>query len=283
MEYKTLENTSIEEIHKVFIDSFSDYEINLDMPIEKLKEMILSRDIKIEYSMGCFDNGNLIAFLLCGLREKDSIKVCYDGGTGVIKKYQNMGIGKELIRHTIRQMTKFGVKYFLLEVLENNKPAINLYKKFGFKVNRVFNCYELIDIPLNRISHDFVINDNSDNLSEIYLNKYLCYHPSWQSDYRSISNCNDKYKYISLYFKEELIAFGFIHKEKGDIPQIGIANNWKNKEIEKILISILQRETSSKRLTVLNVEKDNYLGKVLSNIGFKNFINQYEMLLTLKI
>src|SRR5690554_7716208 len=90
MEYKTLENTSIEEIHKVFIDSFSDYEINLDMPIEKLKEMILSRDIKTDYSMGCFDNVDLIAFLLCGVRDKDSIKVCHDGGTGVIKKYQTM-------------------------------------------------------------------------------------------------------------------------------------------------------------------------------------------------
>lgn len=37
MEYRTLENTSLEQIHKTFIEAFSDYEVDMNLPIDVLK------------------------------------------------------------------------------------------------------------------------------------------------------------------------------------------------------------------------------------------------------
>ena len=38
---KLLTGTTAEKIHEVFIDAFSEYEVKLDMPLEKLVEMII--------------------------------------------------------------------------------------------------------------------------------------------------------------------------------------------------------------------------------------------------
>jgi ribosomal-protein-alanine N-acetyltransferase len=45
--------------------------------------------------------------------------------------YQNRGLGKMLMREILRHAQ--GCRYALLEVRENNAPAIHLYQKFGFR------------------------------------------------------------------------------------------------------------------------------------------------------
>ena len=52
----------------------------------------------------------------------------------VVKKEKRMkGIGKLLLQKLIEISQELGTKFITLEVNINNKPAINLYKKFGFK------------------------------------------------------------------------------------------------------------------------------------------------------
>jgi len=70
---------------------------------------------------------------------------------------------------------------------------------------------------------------------------------------------------------------GFIHKTRGDIPQIGILEEWKNWGLEARLFAELARQTTSEKMIVLNVEESKYLSDLLRKLGFKNFINQFEM------
>ena len=48
---------------------------------------------------------------------------------GVLKEYRNKGIAYKIIEEAIRGISK----NIILEVREKNEPAINLYKKIGFK------------------------------------------------------------------------------------------------------------------------------------------------------
>ena len=68
--------------------------------------------------------------------------VFYDVATGVRKKYQGEGIGDELIKKIPKILSVNKGSRFILEVLENNVPAQNLYKKYGFQVVRKLTCYE---------------------------------------------------------------------------------------------------------------------------------------------
>ena len=62
--YKTLDNTSIEIIHKAFIDAFSDYQVKIEMPIWKFEQMLRRRGYVPEMSIGAFVNETLIGFVL---------------------------------------------------------------------------------------------------------------------------------------------------------------------------------------------------------------------------
>jgi len=59
----------------------------------------------------------------------------------VKKEFRRRGIGKILLRETIRRAKKRGIKRITLEVRTSNKIAQNLYKKMGFEIAGVLDSY----------------------------------------------------------------------------------------------------------------------------------------------
>ncbi len=277
---KSLSGTPVDKIHEAFSDAFSEYEVKLDMPLEKLVEMMKTRDLNPDYSVGCFDGDLLVGFILTGYREINGQKVCYDGGTGVIKTYQRKGIGEMLLKELLLILRKKQVERFVLEVLENNTPAINLYEKHSFAKTRKLECYEIEKTDLRSVP-DRGFGITVTNPATLIHNEeiYRLYPPTWQNDIQSVLNVNENYTCISLWCTSKILGYGFIHKTKGDIPQIGILEEWKQWGLEAHLIAELAKHTESEKIIVLNVETDNYLGETLRKLGFRNSVNQWEMVL----
>ena len=48
--------------------------------------------------------------------------------------FRRRGLGTALLKHTLSELKRRGVKKVYLEVGTSNIPAINLYKKLGFKI-----------------------------------------------------------------------------------------------------------------------------------------------------
>ena len=224
----------------------------------------------------------MVGFILTGYRENHRKKIAYDGGTGVIKDFRRKGIAEQLLKHLIDFLKEKKIDVFVLEVLENNKPAINLYEKYGFIKIRRLECFE---IEKNKLTANFeskyTILENSDYLAEQDLSKYKLYTPSWQNANESIKNSIKNYSFLAIEINDQIVCFGYIHKKRGDIPQIGILSKWKNNSIEKLLLFSLSAKTKSEKLLVLNVEENNYLSEILQKVGFNNFVNQWEMKLDL--
>jgi ribosomal protein S18 acetylase RimI-like enzyme len=277
---KNLSGTPVEKIHEAFTDAFSEYEIKLDMPLEKLSEMMKTRDLNPDFSVGCFDGDLLVGFILAGYREINGQKVCYDGGTGVIKAYQRKGIGEMLLKELLLILRKKQVERFVLEVLENNTPAINLYEKHNFEKTRKLECYEIEKTDLRSVP-DRGFGITVTNPATLIQNeeKYRLYSPTWQNEIQSVLNVSENYTCISLWCTSKILGYGFIHKTKGDITQIGILEEWKQWGLEAHLIAELAKHTKNEKIIVLNVEADNYLGETLRKLGFRNSVNQWEMVL----
>jgi ribosomal protein S18 acetylase RimI-like enzyme len=55
-------------------------------------------------------------------------------GMGVLPPFRGQGIGKRLILRTLDAARTFGLRRVELTVRENNKSAIELYKKVGFEI-----------------------------------------------------------------------------------------------------------------------------------------------------
>jgi ribosomal protein S18 acetylase RimI-like enzyme len=277
---RTLTGMPVEQIHEAFLDAFSEYEVKLDMSLEKLVEMMKTRDLNPDYSVGCFDDDLLVGFILTGYREINGLKVCYDGGTGVIKAYQRKGIGEMLLKEILQFLKEKGISRFVLEVLENNTPAIKLYEKQGFAKTRKLECFETVKHELRPVP-DRGFGITVTNPARLIQNEtlYQLYPPTWQNEIQSVLNVSENYTCISLSCTSKILGYGFIHKTKGDIPQIGVLKEWKNRGLEAHLVAELAYHTRSEKLIILNVEAGNYLGETLCKLGFHNTVNQWEMVL----
>jgi ribosomal protein S18 acetylase RimI-like enzyme len=278
----SLENIPIETVYNSFIEAFSDYQVDLGLTLDKFKEMVKTRDLNLFYSIGYFDENKLVSFIICGYRELDGTRICYDGGTGTIAAYRRKGMGNQLLRELLKLLGQKGVDHFVLEVLENNKAAIDLYKKNGFEITRKLNCYETDKEKLKPCKNGiFTISENASSYPGLDLEIYLTFTPSWQNTRKSVLNVIDRYAYAAVKIEGETVAFGLVHKTKGDIPQIGVLPAWRNKGLEGHILNNLKERTLSEKLIFLNVEEGDYLVEELLKLGFHNHINQYEMMLSL--
>jgi ribosomal protein S18 acetylase RimI-like enzyme len=283
LKIKLLSNIPVEQVHQAFTEAFSDYEVPIHMPFEKFAEMLKTRDLNPEFSVGCFDGELLVGFILTGNRDINGQKVCYDGGTGVIKAYRRKGIGEMLLKELLLILRDKKVDRFVLEVLENNTPAIKLYEKHGFVKTRKLECFEVEKHELRPVpDRGFGITVTNPACPVQNEELYRLYLPTWQNEIKSVLNVSEKFTCISLACSGKILGYGFIHKTRGDIPQIGILEEWKYWGLESHLIAELARQTNNEKIVVLNVEAENYLGESLRKLGFKNFVNQWEMVLEME-
>lgn len=285
IEYKSLEATNIEILHNTFIKAFSDYQVKINISLSDFTNMIKRRGYVSEASMGAFDNGKLVGFLLTGIRIWKGKMTAYDIGTGVVKEYRSHGITSNMFLENKKHIMNMGWKEYLLEVIDNNEKALNLYKKQGFEISRKFDCYKLKKEDYKaEIKSSYSIEKldllNKDNISSI--KSLMQFEPSWQNSLDSIMTVPDNFICSGVYENEELIAYGVIEKTTGDIVQISVDEDYRRNGIGTNIIANLVDSTNSNNLSMLNVDtKCESMKCFLEQLEFECYVKQYEMILNL--
>lgn len=59
----------------------------------------------------------------------------------VMEEYRNKGIGYDLMTEGMKRIRESGANEIYLEVRVSNKPAIELYRRLGFKASRIIEAY----------------------------------------------------------------------------------------------------------------------------------------------
>ncbi|MDU3337934.1 GNAT family N-acetyltransferase [Paraclostridium bifermentans] len=281
--YDTLENVSIERLHNTFMEAFSDYEVKIDMPILKLKQRLQRTGYVTQASMGASDNDVLVGFLLNSIREWDGKVTAYDTGTGVIKEYRNKGITSAMFLNVLKNLKEMEVKQYLLEVIQSNTSAVHLYKKQGFEVSREFECFNLEKklftfTPIHQVKHI----DDITEIDWVRLMSFWDFKPSWQNSIDSIKALSDAFICSTVSINDEIVGYGIIDKNTGDIPQIAVDKNYRGKGIGSSILADLVKNTESSTLNVVNIDSQCISVKdFLLNLGFKLVVKQYEMILAL--
>ncbi|HJO93105.1 MAG TPA: GNAT family N-acetyltransferase [Victivallales bacterium] len=279
LQYNNLGKTDLEIIYNVFIDAFSNYQIKLDMSLEKFSNMMKRRSVDFNVSAGVFDGKNLIGFILNGKRIINKQLVAYDSGTGLLQKYQGLKLAKKILEENSKLLKQNNIDKYILEVLTSNEKALNLYKGYGFKIIRKFNCFKNI----NKYVSDFdspknikILKTNFLNIDWIKLKKWCDFQPSWQNSITSIKNDNTKFSYVQAVLDTEVKGYGIIEIKTGDIPLLVIDNKFRDISLGSVILKKLLKETTASSLSVLNIPTNcTHITKFLETHKFNNFVQQY--------
>lgn len=283
LNYYTLENVSIQKLHNTFIEAFSDYEVKMDIPLLRFQQKLQRTGYFTEASIGAYDKDMLVGFLLNSIRQWDGKLTAYDTGTGVIKEYRHKGITSNMILNTMQCLKKMEVKQWLLEVIQSNTAAVNLYKKQGFQVSREFECFNLdknlyASVPTHKVQHIDAITKSD----WVELIKFWDFNPSWQNSIDSINAVSDTFIYSIVSIDNAIVGYGIIDKNTGDIPQIAVDKKHRGKGIGSSILADLLLSTDSYNINVINVDsKCTSMNGFLLNLGFKQMLKQYEMVFEL--
>jgi len=125
---KTLEKITTEKLLEVFNLSFSDCVVPFCLTKEQLEDKIKSDSIKLEFSVGAFEDDQLIAFILHGYDTIDNLKIVYNAGTGVIPAKRGNKLTAKLYDYILPFLHENDIDKLLLEVISTNEPAIKLTK-----------------------------------------------------------------------------------------------------------------------------------------------------------
>ncbi len=280
-EYKNLGDTAIDIIHSTFNRAFSDYQVKTELPLWKLDQMLCRRGYIPEKSIGAFKMDSLVGFILNGCRLWDGKLTAYDTGTGVIPEYRKQGLTTNMFYKAVELLKNAAVEQYLLEVIQSNTAAFELYKKQGFEITRTFSCYKMpkskykADITW-KVEHVEMFNDTDwESLKQLWDVQ-----PSWQNSIESLNTLPEAFDCSIVRSESSIIGYGIIERKTGDIPQIGVSREHRRKGIAASIISDLINRTESDNIAVINVDdRGDSLKNFLETSGFEHFIDQYEMIL----
>ena len=105
-------------------------------PLNEVRKAILRKLRDKETQMVAMDGEKMVGW--CNIRPDSRPGTSHVGllYMGVLKKYRKMGVGAKLLDRSLRHAELVrGFESVQLEVYASNFRAINLYKKYGFKVD----------------------------------------------------------------------------------------------------------------------------------------------------
>lgn len=278
LSYRTLENTPVDVIHEAFVDAFSDYQVKMDLPLWRFQQMKKRRGFSGKLSMGAFDGERLVAFVLNGSRLWQGEKTVYDMGTGVIRDYRRQGITTKILTELEGLLKDEGIGQYLLEVLQENTSAFELYKKQGFEITRALNCYKLFKANVTFSESRYQIHRVKPRTMSP-LESFWDFIPSWQNSSESVLAVADDFGYAEVVLEGQVAGYGLIDKKSGDVPQLAVRKDLRNQGIGSSILKDLLLQTEAPHAVFLNVESTKKeTVSFLLGAGAESTVDQYEML-----
>lgn len=277
MEFKTLANTSIDEILSVFNHSFSDYIVPFHLTKEVLISKIAAEKLDMNISVGAFEEGRLVSFILQAEKIENGEKTIYNGGTGVVPESRGKGLVRKMYDFIIPILKERNANILLLEVIEGNQNAIRAYENLGFTIVRRLLCFNG-NIKKGKENAEVSIQELKDFQWE-KLCSFWDIEPSWQGSVFVLEPMPEHYVTLGAYDGERLVGYIIYGPASKKVYQIAVDKNYRNKGIGTMLFNAILQKNNGQPIALNNVDDSSEnISKFLSEkIGLNNWLSQFEM------
>lgn len=282
MEYRNLEDIDFDTIFHGFERAFSDYEIHFEK--DEVRSMLKRRGYNPLLSFAAFDEGEIVAFTLNGTGMFNGVPTAYDTGTGTVEEYRGQGIAGKIFNYSLPYLKEADIKQYLLEVLQNNRNAIAVYRRMNFEITREFDCYRQTIEDINNSTKpcsDCKIESASIELI-IQLQAFCDFNPSWQNSFESIKRGATELTCVCAYIGETPVGFCVFDPATGDLTQIAVKQEYRQQGIASLPLHKANGLMKTDFIKVLNINPDDQaMASFLKSKNIPLASKQYEMLLQL--
>ena len=280
MVVKALLQTPFEEITECFNEAFSDYFLPFHAEAHYLKRRWQASGVDYSLSFGAFARNRLVGILITASGEWLDEKTAYIAATGVVPNFRNQGIARRLFETALPVYRSNGMRQSILEVMEENLRAIDIYQKTGYRINRKLLSFQGSPVLDREISwtHFEIKQANQANWEK--YKSFIEYRPTW--DYCRIGSFDEAYKIRELYDRGVLKGYLIVQPANGLVMQFGVEKELGWFERSLALFDALQGELGIGEIKVNNIDESasNTL-RLVRKLRLHNFLNQFEMKLTL--
>ena len=269
----SLGKTNISQIVECLTASFKNYFVKMPSEVDFWRKRFNAARVDYDLSIGCFDDGKLIAFIIHGIDIHNGEKTAFNTGTGVMEDYRGQKLVDKMYDFVFPNLRKNGITKCMLEVIDENERAIRVYERIGFKKDRFLRCYKgeakkvMVDTNVEEI-------DISDIKSRI--NHYQKFY-SWDNALNAILTGGKMFStYMIKNLDSEDLGYMVINNTNDALIQL---EAFDDKHWMDVLGSV---HKVIPNIRINNVDDDRKLAiKIFNNSKLENHINQYEMLLKL--
>ena len=260
MVIRPLAADDFDAVFEAFTAAFSDYVVPFSPTREQLAEMLRRRGWSPEASPAAFDGGRMVAFTLNGIEGDRG----YDSGTGVVPTHRRRGLARELMLRSIELLRARGCKTYVLEVLDNNGKAVELYRSLGFVETRGLQSWRLE-------------RAGNEEFSEGRAHpEWMDVEPSWQNSTASIARAGERPTILG-----DADSYAILFPSNGDLAQLAVRPEARRKGLGTRLLHAAAA-VAGKPLRIINVdERDHGIARFLETAGATWLVRQLEMALAI--
>eukprot|EP01039_Chlorochromonas_danica_P001579 gene1579-1725_t len=277
--FHSLERIPLNELTKTFGEAFADYAVHFNE--SELQAMWVRRGFQADLSFGAFHTDRLVSFTLNGVGLHEGQKTAYDTGTGTVPACRGQKLVSAVFTHSIPFLRQAGIKQYLLEVLQENIPAITIYKGIGFKVTRELAYFkqQVSDLRLTtgsttgdvgreedrKVDFTLPIDYALEDIHPAVLVEQLAgstslfwdVSPSWQNSFASVLRA--QHSLVAKIVRESnsgtIAGYCIFEPSSGDITQIAVAKNHRRKGLARVLLhSVLHHHCTTPTIKLVNIE-----------------------------
>jgi ribosomal protein S18 acetylase RimI-like enzyme len=291
LSYRYLSPGHFPQLFATFKEAFADYALDMSyLREENLRNRWTKNGVDFASSVGAFAgerSERMVGFMVIGLGRWQGEAAAFDAGTGVVKGFRGFGVAPGMFDLALAGLRGKGTKRFLLEVLQENRPAVKTYRKAGFRVTREFDCF-LLDWAKARLAAP--ADEPGTAIEPMPLaelgrcQSFADWTPSWENGFAAVSRIPDEVFLYGLRQGGRWSGFLVYYPCLNWIMQLAVAPGERRRGVAIRLLARLARDLRGRepKVKMINVEHDDAATQAwAARVGFEPYARQYEMCLDL--
>lgn len=281
--FRFLLEKDLPELHDTFLQSFADYLVPIQLNADQLKTKIKREGVAPSFCAAAYAGTEMAGFILTGLGEWHGAPTAYNAGTGVLPQFRGYNLTQQLYAFMLPKLQESGVEQCLLEVIQENAPALRAYKSVGFKVTRTLDLFRAQkNALLLEVEHPANITLAATTKPD--WKTYGCFRdaePSWQNTAEAIRKCPDEKVMLEARDEDQdVVGYIIFFPHTGSVAQFAVDRRSRDKGVGSALLREAVQLTTAPSLMFVNVDTAaTSLISYLKRRHFSHVLRQYEMLL----